>query len=75
MILKMCALEAVKLDFFFDLFDFRETTAFQTKEESGEEVSSYADAGYDSANFFLLLGPMVPMIIIFVIYIPLKWLL
>lgn len=73
-ILKMCSLEAVKFDFFFDLFDFRETNPFMSVIKNGEEMSDYANAGYDSANFFLLLGPIVPLILIFILSIPLKML-
>ena len=64
----MCSLEAVKFDFFFDLFKFRETNPFMSVIKNGEEVSDYANAGYDSANFFLLLGPIVPLILIFLNY-------
>lgn len=71
----MCSLEAVKFDFFFDLFKFRETNPFMSVIKNGEEVSDYANAGYDSANFFLLLGPIVPLILIFILSIPLSMLL
>ena len=41
------------------MFDFRETEAFKTEYDSdGEALSVFADAGYESANFIVNLGPI-----------------
>lgn len=41
----------------------------------GEEYSKYVDAGYDSSNFFLLLGPLFFIGILYVFYLAVKRLL
>ena len=38
----------------------------------GVEVSKFADAGYDSSNFFLLLGPLLIGILLYIVFIILK---
>ena len=69
MILKLCSFDFVKTEEIYKVFKFRETEAFQTKvSSSGEEYSKFADAGYDSANFFLLLGPILLFIPLFLLY-------
>ena len=77
MILKLCAMEFFDTDSIFDkMFHFRETPAFQTKMfENGEEKSGYADAGYESANFFLNIGPIFFLVIFYAVYVLLKKLL
>ena len=57
----------------YRIFNFRETDSFMTTEFSnGEKTSKFADAGYDSSNFWLMLGPVFLMIIIFAIVVSLK---
>ena len=68
-ILRMCSLEFVDTSFLLEgLFNFRETKAFWTKvTSSGFEFSRFADAGYETAIFFELLGPILIIVIVFVI--------
>ena len=71
MILKLCAMELkyFKLESFFENFNFRETEPFRTQTyANGEEYSKFADAGYESSNFFLLLGPLLLVIPTFLIF-------
>lgn len=69
-ILKMCSLEFVDTSFLLEgLFNFRETKAFWTKVTSnGFEFSRFADAGYESAIFFELLGPILIIVLFFAIF-------
>ena len=65
-ILEMVSLDFIDTeDFLTELFDFRETAAFETKidEETGDSTSKFEAAGYESANFILLLGPIFFVII------------
>ena len=73
-ILKMCSLEFIDTGFILEaLFNFRETSAFNTKSsEDGEESSKFADAGYESAIFFELLGPLFFVVILFVLLVLLR---
>ena len=69
MILKMVNLSLLDTDQYFEPFDFRETPAFKTEQyENGDEYSVFDDAGYSSSNFFLLLGPMLLIIPVFLAY-------
>lgn len=49
----MVSLEFINTDpVLEDMFDFRETEAFETViDEYGEPSSKFADAGYESANY------------------------
>ena len=60
MILKMCSLEFINTGWALEkMFSFRETVSINTEVDSnGEDVSKFADAGYDSSNFVELLGPV-----------------
>ena len=74
MILKMCSLDFLQTDYIFEyLFDFQETEAFnKVANEEGEMTSKYPEAGYESSNFFLLLGPLFFIIILFIVLIVFK---
>ena len=69
-ILRMCSLEFIDTGFLLEgLFQFRETKAFLTKTTSdGLEISRFADAGYETAIFFELLGPILVIVIVFALY-------
>lgn len=48
------------------MIDFRETESFETLlDTSGEKVSKFANAGYDSANYWQLLGAIFFVILAF----------
>ena len=59
-LLSLVSLEAIDTEPLLEgMFEFRETEAFMTViDEQGDSVSSFAKAGYDSANFLSLLGSM-----------------
>ena len=72
-ILKMCALEFIPKEKALEFFNFRETEPFNMRADSnGEESSKYDDAGYDSSNFFELIGPILIMIVLFILYATFK---
>ena len=73
MILKLCSLEWIKTDSIFaDIFDFRETEAFNmVKKEDGTKKSKYTESGYDNSIFFPLTGPIFFMSIAFAVISPL----
>ena len=73
-ILKMCSLEFIDTGFVLEaLFNFRETSAFSTRvTEDGVESSKFADAGYESAIFFELLGPLLFVMIVFCLMVLLR---
>ena len=77
MLMQLCAMDFLHTETIFNtLFKFRETPAFRTIEyANGEEKSSFADAGYESANFVLLTGPMILLIVAYLVYLLLKKLL
>lgn len=60
MFLKLCALDFFETEKYLQsMFAFRETKAFSTVEnEDGEEYSKFAEAGYENANYYALLGPI-----------------
>ena len=62
----MCSLEFIDTGVFQEkAFGFRETKAFFTKmTQAGAESSAFADAGYDSAIFFELLGPILILVLL-----------
>ena len=69
MILRLVSLEVVQTEEYFSFFGFRETEPFKTKkDDEGEETSKYSDAGYESSNFFYLIGPILIMMVLFVFY-------
>lgn len=68
MILRMCSLDFIQTDKIFVIFNFRETKMFNTKtSKEGEETSKWAEAGYDSSNFFLLMGAIIIFMVLFVV--------
>lgn len=75
--LKFCAMDFFQTEIAFEaIFDFRETKVFnEVNNERGEGYSKYAEAGYDSSNFFLLLGPLFFIAIFYGVYLALKKLL
>lgn len=77
MILKLCSMQFVQTDDILnDTFGFRETEAFsKIKFESGEEISRYEDAGYESTIFLLLLGPICFIAVFFFVAIVFKFIL
>ena len=74
MIMKMCSADVTDTESLFKaVFGFRDTATFQSsKNVDGDEQSIYATAGYDSSIFFMLLGPLLPMIILYAIVMILK---
>ena len=60
------------------MFDFRETTAFQTraveddenddKDDAEMRISKFEEAGYDSTNFIMLLGPIFLIVMLFLMW-------
>ena len=52
------------------MFDFKETTAFETKfySDTGEAKSKFGQAGYDNTNFIQLLGPIFFIILAFIVF-------
>lgn len=77
MILQLCALQIVPVDDYInEIFHFpNETPAFQTTVYKDHEKSKFADAGYDSSTFILLIGPIFFLILFYVIFVVLKKLL
>jgi len=59
-ILEMVSLDFVETDEVINaLFDYRETPIFMAEDRGGDELESkFGDAGYDSSNYVLLLGPI-----------------
>ena len=69
MILKMCSLDFMQTETLYEGFGFRETEVFNTEINfEGEEQSKYDSAGYDSSNFFLLIGPILIIVVSAIIY-------
>ena len=77
LILRMCSLEFIDTGILMEyVFNFRETLAFSSKENAaGENDSKFEDAGYDSIIYFELLGPMLLIILIFLLIVLLRWVL
>ena len=69
-VMKLCAAEFISTDSAFEyIFEFRETEVFQSRiNADGDEKSAYANAGYDSSIFFVLLGPIF-FILIFDVFL------
>ena len=74
MILRLVSFDFFKTETIMNsIFYFRETNQFMTVVfENGEEFSVFAEAGYDSSNFWLMLGPLFMIIIITAIAAALK---
>ena len=74
MILRLVAFDFIHTEEIFEgMFHFRETRWFMTKTfESGEQVSKFAEAGYDSTNYWLMLGPLFFIILFFAIFLSAK---
>ena len=68
-IMKLCAADFYNTDdLYVEIFGFRETKVFKSKINSdGEEKSAYAIAGYDSSNYFVLLGPILFLIVLYAV--------
>ena len=64
--MNLCAAEFIDTDTAFEvMFNFRETGVFMSHlNADGEEMSAYANAGYDSSIFFVLLGPIFFLLIL-----------
>ena len=59
-----------------NIFGFRETMPFNSEVNSdGIEISTFANAGYDSSIFFMLLGPILFVVAFYAIYLMIKKLL
>ena len=67
LILKMCSLEFIDTSIVQEFaFRFRQTSAFQTKTNAEEETySKFEEAGFETAIFFELLGPMLFIVLAF----------
>ena len=62
--------------FFVAIFDLRETPSFRTEiEESGKQKSAFANGGYESSNYIMLIGPFFLLLIIYLTFKSLKWIL
>ena len=74
MILQMCSLEFISTETAFEMIhSFRETRPFSSKiDETGEEVSKFAQAGYETSNFWQLLGPLFFIIVAFALAVVIK---
>lgn len=66
------ALKLVNFDLFEKYFDLTPELIFGEFRETAPLDERFEEAGYDSANFFLLCGPIVFMAIAFLIWIPLR---
>lgn len=77
MILQMCSLEFIPTaDLLNWIKEFRETDSFAIQvDSSGEEVSRFAESGYDSSNYWQLLGALFFMMLAFAILVLVKMLL
>ena len=66
-ILQLAALDFIEIDQVLTFLKFRETDPFflQTY-ENGEQYSKFADAGYETSVFFLNLGGMILVIVMFI---------
>ena len=66
-ILQLAALDFIEIDQVLTFLKFRETDPFflQTY-ENGEQYSKFADAGYETSVFFLNLGAIILVILIFI---------
>ena len=73
-VMKLCAAGFYDTDgLFITMFDFRETDVFQSRlNYDGVEESSYAYAGYDNSNYFMLLGPLFFIALVYFALILLK---
>lgn len=67
MILEMCALEFIPTQDFLEVINsFRETKPFDSEiDETGEEVSKFASAGYETSNYWQLLGAIFFVVLIY----------
>jgi len=76
MILQMCSLEFVPTETALSfMFTFRETNAFATEINSNDEsFSKFEEAGYETANFWQLLGAIFFIAIGFGVLVLLKML-
>ena len=70
MILQMCSLEFIPTGDILDYIkEFRETKSFAIELNSeGEEVSKFAEAGYDSSNYWQLLGALFFIVLAFGVF-------
>ena len=76
-IMKLCAGDLIDTDnMFVLLFDFRETRVFRSDiNADGIEKSAFANAGYESSIFFMLLGTIFFLLILYAIYLAIRKLL
>ena len=69
MILKLRSLDFMQTEEIYEVFGFRETEAFNSEANfEGEIESKYDNAGYDSSNFFLLIGPILLIVVSAIVY-------
>ena len=69
----MCAMDLIDLKPVFKaVFNFRDTPIFVTQNYKDQEESRFDDAGYDSSNFFLLLGPILFIVPAYLIFLLVK---
>lgn len=76
-IMQLCAMDVFDTDsIFIQIFGFRETKVFKSKLNSeGEEESAYANAGYDSSIYFMLLGPIFFIVLLYLFAVVIKTLM
>ena len=70
MILRLVAFDFVHTEEIFDeLFHFRETAWFMTIIfANGEKKSRFAEAGYDSSVYWVMLGPIFFIVLFFAFF-------
>ena len=72
-ILQLAALDFIEIDQVLTFLEFRETEPFfQQSYDNGEQYSKFEDAGYESSVFFLNLGAIILVILIFIAYVIVK---
>ena len=63
-IMRLTNLDIIEVDFLIDImFNFREVEPFNT---------TFEEAGYDSTNFFIAMGPLFFIIIIYLTWMPIR---
>ena len=70
MILRMCSLDFIPPDYVLSFFKFRETRPFNSiSSAKGDRNSNFEEAGYESSNFFELLGAILILAVLFVVFV------
>ena len=69
-IAEMVSLEFIPVESLLEtIFDFRDTKPFCLEEnKDGESYSKFEDFGYDSANFIMLIGPSLLLLLAYLAF-------